>query len=300
MRFCISVLSLALVVGISSACKEEGTIKVHSLKFQGVKAVDEGRLKNALATKESSWIPWGKKHYFDRSRFDADLKRMKAFYADRGYPDARVTAFDVKLNDKQDEVDLTATIEEGEPVRVEAIDFTGFDDIPADHLAAMKKGVPLKIGDPRDRQLVVATHEMAVNELRDHGFPYAKVSTDEDDGPGGKDAHLTFSADTGKLAHVGSIEIAGNKSVSENVIRRQLTFKPGDLYRRSVVQDSQRRLYGLELFQFANIEPVTGDQKTPQPAAPDEPGDESQPGQPAHPAPAEQPGQTPRALPVSD
>ena len=256
MRFCVSLLSLALVAGASAACKDEGTIQVHSLKFRGVKAVDESRLKNALATKESSWIPWGKKHFFDRSRFDADLKRMKAFYADRGYPDARVTGFDVKLNDKQDHVDIFVTIEEGEPVRIEAIDFTGFDVIPPDHLAAMKKRLPLKTGDPRDRQLVVTTHEMAVNELRDHGYPYAKVSIDEDDGPGGKDAHLTFTAEPSKIAHVGSIEIAGNKSVGDNVIRRELTFKPGDLYRRSVIQESQRRLYGLELFQFANVEPL--------------------------------------------
>jgi len=256
MRVCISLLSLALLASAAAACKDEGTIQVHSLKFQGVKAVDETRLKNALATKESSWIPWGKKHYFDRSRFEADLKRIKAFYADRGYPDARVTAFDVKLNDKQDQVDLIATIEEGEPVRVEAIDFTGFDVIPADHLDQLKKRAPLKIGDPRDRQIVVATREMALNELRDHGYPYAKVATDEDDGPSGKDAHLTFTAEPSTLAHVGSIEIAGNKSVGENVIRRELTFKPGDLYRRSVIQESQRRLYGLQLFQFANIEPM--------------------------------------------
>jgi outer membrane protein assembly complex protein YaeT len=245
---------LLLVGAVATGCKEEGTIKVHSLKFNGVKAVNEGRLKNALATKESSWIPWGRKRYFDRSRFDADLKRMQAFYADRGYPDARVTGFDVKLNDKQDQVDLTVTIAEGEPVRVAAIDFTGFDAIPADHLEALKKRLPLKVGDPRDRQLVVTTHEMAVNELRDHGYPYAKVATNEDDGPGGKEAKLTFAGEVGKLAHVGTIEISGNKSVSDNVIRRQLTFKPGDLYRRSVIQDSQRRLYGLELFQFANID----------------------------------------------
>ena len=57
MRLCISVLSLALVVGSSTACKEEGTIEVHSLKFQGVKAVDEGRLKNALATKRAPGFP---------------------------------------------------------------------------------------------------------------------------------------------------------------------------------------------------------------------------------------------------
>src|SRR5262245_59028616 len=162
MRFSSPLLSLLLVAAVAAGCKEEGTIKVHSLKFVGIKAVNEGRLENALATKESSWIPWGRKRYFDRSRFDADLKRIQAFYADRGFPDARVTGFDVKLNDKQDQVDISVTIAEGEPVRVAAIDFTGFDVIPPDHLDAMQKRLPLKVGDPRDRQLVVATHEMAV------------------------------------------------------------------------------------------------------------------------------------------
>ena len=118
----------------AAACKEGGTIKVHSLSFKGVKAVDDGRLRDALATRQSSKIPWGKKYFFDRSRFDADLKRLQAFYADRGYLDARVAGFDVKLNDKQDEVDLTVTIAEGEPVLVKAIEFSGFDAFPPAHL----------------------------------------------------------------------------------------------------------------------------------------------------------------------
>src|SRR5438105_9659138 len=125
-----SVLVLIIAAAFASACKEEGTIKVHSLKFNGVKAVDAGRLRDALATRQSSKIPWGRKYFFDRSRFDADLKRIQAFYADRGYPDARVSGFDVKLNDKQDAVDLTVTIAEGEPVNVAAVDFVGFDAIP--------------------------------------------------------------------------------------------------------------------------------------------------------------------------
>jgi outer membrane protein insertion porin family len=260
MRLSIALLAIAILTA-SAACKETGTIKVHSLKFNGVKAVDEGKLKDALATRQSSKIPWGKKYFFDRSRFDADLKRIQAFYADRGYPDARVTGFDVKLNDKQDEVDLTVTIAEGNPVLVKAIDFTGFEGIPAAHLNDLKNRVPLKVGQPRDRQLVVSTHEMAVNELRDHGYPYAKVATSEDDGSNGKQATLTFTAEPGKLAHVGAVEVVGNKSVDEHIIRRELEFKPGDLYQRSVIQDSQRRLYGLELFQFANIEAVNPEQQ---------------------------------------
>src|SRR3989441_66705 len=149
-----SVLVLIIAAAFASACKEEGTIKVHSLKFNGVKAVDAGRLRDALATRQSSKIPWGKKAYFDRSRFDADLKRIQAFYSDRGYPDARVTGFDVKLNDKQDQVDITVTISEGQPVKVAAINFVGFDDvIPPAHLDTLKKQIPLKVGAPRDRQL---------------------------------------------------------------------------------------------------------------------------------------------------
>src|ERR1041384_4159411 len=255
MRVSRTVLALAALIAIASACKEEGTIKVHSLKFVGVKAVDQSRLKDALATHQSSKLPWGKKAYFDRSRFDADLKRIQAFYNDRGYPDARVTGFDVKLNDKQDQVDITLTIAEGDPVKLAAIDFVGFDVIPPDHLNQLKAQVPLKVGQPRDRQLVVRTHEMALNELKDHGYPYAKVATSENDGPSGKEAVVTYTADPGKIAHFGPVQIQGNTTVSDHVIERELTFKPGDLYRRSVVQDSQRRVYGPGLFAFAQHAP---------------------------------------------
>ena len=255
----IPLVALAVLTLSAAACKDEGIVKVHSLAFKGVKAIDESRLSSALATHQSSWIPWGRKYVFDRSRFDADLKRIQAFYADRGYPDARVTGFDVKLNDAKDQVDLTVTIAEGEPVKVTAPDFIGFDVIPPAHLDDLKTRVPLKVGGARDRQLVVATHEMAVNELKDHGYPYGKVSTKEDAGSTGTTAVLTFTAEPGTIARFGPVEIGGNKSVGENIIRRELTFKPGDLYERTVVQESQRRLYGMELFQFVNVEPLNSE-----------------------------------------
>src|SRR5205814_9289227 len=123
-----ATLAVAALIGLSlfaGACHDEGTVAVHSISFKGVKAVDETRLKNALATRQSSKIPWGKKRFFDRTRFDTDLKRMQAFYSDRGYPDANVTGYDVKLNNKQDAVDIIVTIDEGMPVRIAAVDFVG-------------------------------------------------------------------------------------------------------------------------------------------------------------------------------
>jgi outer membrane protein insertion porin family/translocation and assembly module TamA len=262
MRFS-AVCLLALAV-FAAGCKEEGTIAVHSLTFKGNHAVDDATLRNALATKAGSKLPFAKKKYFDRQRLEADLKRVKALYADHGYPDARVTDVKVVPNKAQTAVDITLSVEEGQPIVVQAVHFNGFDVVPESELADIRDHMPLDVGKPRVRQAVVTTHETALNALRDHGYPYATVKTAEDDGTDGHQATLTFTADPGPLAHFGPIEVAGNQSVGDNVIRRELTFKPGDLYRRSKVQESQRRLYGMDLFQFVNVQVLDRQAKNPE------------------------------------
>ncbi len=279
---------LALPPFALAACNESGAVTVHSLSFQGVHAVDQDLLKQAIATRENSkvpivgWeLPWSKKHGFDQPRFDADPQRIKAFYSDRGYPDANVTKVDVVPNAKKSAVDVTVTIDEGKPINVARVIFSGFDVIPEKHLAALQRDTPLKVGQPRDRQTVVAAHELALNELRDHGYPYAAVTTREDDGPEGlgamsgvpgKSATVTFTAVPGILAHFGAVEISGNNSVSNHMIERELSYHPGDLYQRSEVQNSQRRLYSMELFQFVNIQTEGTPARAATPDTPDATG----------------------------
>src|SRR5436190_15857926 len=169
-RFSLLLLLVALFLG---ACREQGDIKIHSLDFDGVKQVNKKALANALQTKRGSKIPWGQKTYFDRRAFEADLERIQAFYRDRGFPDARVSSFDVKLNDKQDQVDIVVRISEGQPTLVAGIDFTGFDVLPPRQQRALRFGLPLQIHQPLDRQLAVASRERALNMLCDNGYPYA-------------------------------------------------------------------------------------------------------------------------------
>ncbi|MCC7415837.1 MAG: outer membrane protein assembly factor BamA [Acidobacteria bacterium] len=253
MRHPACTIFIAILIA-AAGCREEGKIRVDHITFRGVRAIDVDRLRAALATKQSSILPWGRQQYFNQTQFDADLQRIQAFYADRGFPDARVTHTDVQLNEAQDAVNITITIDEGAPITVAAVNFVGFDVLGPERLANLQSRIPLKVGAPRDRQSVVDSREMAVNELKDHGYPNAVVAAAEDDGPNGKRATLTFTAVPGMLAHVGRIEVVGNTSVSDRVIERELTIRPGDLYQRSALQDSQRRLYGMELFQFANVE----------------------------------------------
>ena len=252
-KSCILRLLLFAAAISGGACRPEGDVEIAALDFDGVVQVDEGALKNALQTRRGSRIPWGRKRYFDRRAFEADLKRIEVFYRDRGFPDARVASFNVALNDAQDKVSITVNITEGEPIRVAAVELSGFDVLPEADRRRLQESVGLRVDAPFDRLIAQAARERALNELRDHGYPYADVTIGEEEA-GPRQRRLVFHAVPGILARFGPIAIDGQMSVSENVIRRQLTFEPGDVYSRREMRESQRKLYGLELFEFANVE----------------------------------------------
>jgi outer membrane protein assembly complex protein YaeT len=268
--------ALLLFLPVLSACIEEGSgVEVKSFKFRGVNAVSDSQLKSVLATAASSRLPWGENQYFDRRQFEADLKRIVAFYRDRGYPDARVKAFDAKLSDDQKSVHVTIEIEEGEPVRVERMVLEGFEPLPEDHRRQLEAKLPLRPGAPLDRALMQASRETALDELKDHGYPAPRVVVEEAAGSSERLRVITYTAEPGRLAYVASIEISGTMSVAERIVRRQLRFRPGQLFEQSRLRESQRNLYSLELFNFVNVEALTAEA-----AAREGDGSGAAPGQP--------------------
>jgi len=251
-----------LAICFAAACHETGDVEVQSMSFSGNTAIPSEQLKAIVATKESGSLPWQPNHYFDRTEFDRDVKRIESFYADRGYPNAKVTGVDVQFNDKRDKAGLRINISEGSPVVVERVDFEGFDGLDANVLSGLESELPFKEGTPRDQQLIKVGHDVALNTLRDEGFPYASVTMEERPGGSPDKVDIVVKADPGPRAVFGPISIEGHVTVDENVIRRQLAFKPGDVYRLSAVTESQRHLYRLELFQFANITPKMREERS--------------------------------------
>ena len=253
----VRAVTLALCVLAAAACKEEGGVKVTSFTFTGVSAVTEGQLKSVLATQSSSRLPWGTKRYFSREQFEGDLKRIEAFYQDRGFPDARVASFDVQLSPDQSSVKIAVHISEGQPLRVERITVEGVEALPEQHRRDLEARLPLKPGQPLDRALLQSSREAALDELRDHGYPYATVRVSEAPGTDPRARVVRLQAQPGQIVHFGDVNVTGNSSVSDQVIRRQLTFRRGDLFQQSKIIESQRRLYTLELFQFASVKAET-------------------------------------------
>ena len=252
-RFGVVTLFLAL---FTVGCREDAPVRVRSLDFKGVDAVDEAALRAVLTTRAGSWIPFTKKPPFNTDEFERDVQRLRTFYAERGYPDARVTDVDVAFDQKKENVKLTVTVREGEPIRVAAIRVEGFDGaLTGRRREVLMRRLAIEPGAVRDKTEVDAARAAAQSLLNEAGYPYARVDTREEPGEAPRRITLVVHATPGPAAVFGPIEIRGNASVSDAVILRQLAFKSGDQYRASRVQASQRRLSSLELFSFAYVEP---------------------------------------------
>src|SRR5262245_23367647 len=92
----LPVAAILLAAGQTAADQD---IEVKSLDFIGVRHVDASQLRGVLVTRPTGWLPWSEKKLFDRRAFDADLKRIVAFYHDRGYREARVVSPDLHGTD---------------------------------------------------------------------------------------------------------------------------------------------------------------------------------------------------------
>jgi outer membrane protein assembly complex protein YaeT len=255
--------ALVFAALLMSGC-EDTNVKVDQFALEGVESIDERALREVLATQQPGWLPFSKKPPFSQQAFDADLKRIVAFYSDHGYPDAKVASVDVRFNDKKDAVKLIVHVVEGEPLRIAAVQLRGFDMLPRPARARLDRAITFHVGEPRNRQLVTQAQEIALNMLKQRGYPYARVDILEDPGPEPRTVIVALDAKAGREATFGDIEIQGNRRVADNIIRRQLSIEPGSPFRLSTVLENQQRLRSIPLFSFAYVEPRVAQE---QPAA---------------------------------
>lgn len=256
-RLWSAALAFALLVAASATAAPAPTpppITVAQLSFEGVHGVDASKLRGLMETRAGSWLPWGRQYPYNETAFETDLQRIRTYYIEHGYPNVKVASRVVQHADEHT-VDLTVIVDEGQPVVIRAINFTGFDVVPGSHIDRLRHDALVKLGAPIAREDLLATQAMAVHELQDHGYPYGEVAVSAAR-VGPMDVAVTFTATPGPLSYFGPIEITGNRGVSETVIRRQVVYRPGQRFNRQLVEATQRKLYALGLFQFVEVSAV--------------------------------------------
>ena len=162
----------------------------------------------------------------------------------------------VDVDETHESVKLSVTIDEGAPVMVDDVRFSGFE-VPDEGTRNSLKNVPLKAGAVRDRDNVKATRDLAPQLLNNGGYPQAYVDAAERPNNGPDHVIVSFRADPGPLMTFGNVSIDGLKDVSEDVVRREVAFKTGATFRSGQVLRTQHRLSRLEVFQVVSVTPRT-------------------------------------------
>jgi outer membrane protein assembly factor BamA len=143
------------------------------------------------------------------------------------------------------------TVTPDNPIIVEDVRVEGIDTVPADAREEFAD-LPLRAGMTLTDDLEKSTGERAVEILQNHGYPYAQVGIARE--PAGSNrTRVVVRAEPGTIGLFGQVDIAGNRRVDGRVIRRRLAYAPGDLFRRSAIEQTQQRVGALGLFKSIEI-----------------------------------------------
>ncbi len=260
----LSALCFLLLPGAAAGQNEAliGRPEISDIEFVGNATFPTDTLKRAIVNRETECKSFfleplcavGLKFADDRRYFLADelprdAIRLQIYYSQRGYREAKVATDTTRSDDGK--VALNFTIEEGPPVLVDSIAVLGAGDVEDPSLLG---NLPLVKGDPLSRIAIEATRDSLESRLHDAGYAYALVLLRTDFPLGSQSARVTFDVDPGPQAHFGPIEIFGNRELSDDVIRRMIRFREGDLYGFTKILDAQRNLFGLEIVQYARVD----------------------------------------------
>lgn len=227
--------------------------EVVELRFAGASSFTRAELASAIVTRATEcllvcWIPLGiDRAELDRAAVEADAFRLRVYYYERGFREAGITTAIAPV--EPGKVRVTFRIDEGQPVRVSAIEVDG---MPA---PLMDRPLPLRAGRPFDVVAYEGTRDTLQARLWNNGYARGQVLvgyTISQESP--YQAAVRYDVHAGARVAFGEIDVEGTEEASPELVHRMLTIESGDTYDRSALLRSQRNLYRLQIFRHADVQ----------------------------------------------
>jgi len=256
----VRALLVAVALGAGTVGAQEPVdLIVRKLDFDGNRAIPDEVLRTAISTTNSSWfataflVRWfglGEKRYFSEQEFRRDVVRLEVLYRRSGYPHVEI---DTTVRREPQNIYITFHIAEGEPILVRSLEILGIDSLPDWLRRRARLDLPLRPGDPFNRYAMQATADSVTRRLKDRGYPDARVYTAfESDRDAGL-ASVQLDVVPGNRAVVGEVSVVGAQRIEPSLVRNLLVARPGRRYSQDELFQSQRNLYGSDLFRFATV-----------------------------------------------
>ena len=208
------------------------------------KTHEAGKLSNLLKSKK-----------FTPERWAEDKKNLITKYNEYGYRDAMILK-DSVWNVDPKHVDIYVKVDEGKKYYIRNIKWVGNTVYSTDYLSRL---LDMKKGDVYNQTYLnkrLSQDEDAVgNAYWNNGYLFYNLQPTEVNIVGDS-IDLEMRITEGQQAHINRVKINGNDRLYENVVRRELRTKPGDLFSKEALQRSARELASMGHFDPEAINPV--------------------------------------------
>ena len=198
----------------------------------------------------SWWRLWAPA--YDNKKFLEDLDLLTTFYRDEGYRDFTILSDSVYYEPKKRGLVVRLNVDEGEKYKYRNFTWEGNTLYETEIL---DKALNLSSGDAFSQSgFDKAVFEEVQSLYMDRGYLYSNIEPFFT--PVGEDSiDVHFSITENNQVYIRNINIYGNEKTRENVIRRELDVFPGDLFRRTLLQRSMRKLHVLNYFDPTSLSP---------------------------------------------
>ena len=237
-------------------------MKVRHIIFDGNKQLSSKKIKGSLFKKgafgkinEAGKLrSFFKAKKFTQERYDEAKKSLIEKYNELGYRDAVILEDSVWNNDEK-HVNVYVKLEEGQRYYIRNITWVGNTVVTTDYLNAalgMKKGDVYNQKQMRKR---LSEDEDAVgNYYWNNGYLFYNLDPTEINIVGDS-IDLEMRIQEGPQAHISNVRIFGNDRLYEEVVRRELRTKPGDLFSKEAITRSAREVASMGFFDPEKVNP---------------------------------------------
>ena len=241
---------------------KKSKMKVRTITIEGNEKLKDSRIKGGLfkkgafaktheAGKLSTFL---KSKKFTPERWKADKEKLIEKYYELGYRDAAILG-DSVWNVDPKHVSIWLKVSEGEKYYIRSIHWVGNTVYSSDYLSAV---LGMKPGDVYNQKLLnkrlKEDDDAAGNLYYNNGYVFSNIEPVEQNIEGDS-VDLEMRVTEGPQAHLSHVRIYGHTRLYEEVVRRELRTKPGDLFSKESLMRSYREIASMGHFDPEKINP---------------------------------------------
>lgn len=236
--------------------KEGEKYKIKEVRFEGVKAFKDRKLRKKMRTKKGTIFTSG---VFEEEKFREDLDKIRGFYLENGFLDVKLSP-EYQYDDAQNKIVIIVHVDEGSRYVTGEIQIEGNLLFPRSDIQQNMLMIP---GTVYSQKRLVEDAEAVRNYYFEKGYIDVRIVPETKLNKETGRVDILYKITEGDLYFIDKVKIRGNTKTKDIVIRRELRVHPGERFDGKKLDRSKQRLDNLNYFQEVayDSEPGTAENK---------------------------------------